>query len=185
VQHQGWATSVASSNSGASNCNKTRGNNYGGAKGKSRNNNRKGNKNQGGGNRNSNQTQHQSASKSVPARTVYDNTVFSWSSIQCSSPSRTNIVSAGNNSSKGVLGSHPTAVCQICFAPGHTTIGCPQHYIPSQSSSVPTFATFNAIDANESVWYPNSAAASHMVPDEGSLLTKSVYSGIDCVRVGN
>ena len=85
--------SVSSTDSGASNYNNTRGNNYGGGKGKGRDNNRKGNKNQGGGNRNSNQTQHQPASRSVPAGTAYGNTIFSSSSIQCSSPSRTNIVS--------------------------------------------------------------------------------------------
>ena len=71
VQHQALATSVASTDSDASNCNYTHGNNYGGGKGKGRNNNnRKENKNQGGGNLNSNQPQHQFASRSVPEGTT-------------------------------------------------------------------------------------------------------------------
>ena len=115
----------------------------------------------------------------MPIGSAYGNTIFSWSSIQCSSPSCTNHVSAGYNSFEGVLGSHPNAVCHICFAPGHTAVGCPQRYTPSQPHSVPAFATFNAINANESVWYPDSATASHMTPMEGNLLSKSIYTGSD------
>jgi len=110
----------------------------------------------------------------VPAGTAYGNTIFSWSGIQCSSPSRTNIVSAGKNSSEGLLGSHPSVVCKICFTPGHTTVGC-----------VFAFAIFNAVDTDESVWYPDSAAGSHMTPNEGNLLIKYVYNGTDCVQVRN
>ena len=92
----------------------------------------------------------------------------------------------GNNSSEGVFGSHLNAVCQICFVPGKTAATCPSQYL-SQQSSVPVqaYATFNAVDANESVWYPDSAVASHMNPGEGNLLSTSAYNGTKCVRVGN
>ena len=89
----------------------------------------------------------------MPAGNTYGNIVFSWSNIPCSSSSGTDSLITGNNCSEGVLGSHPNAVCQIYFAPRHTAIGCPQRYTPSQN--VPAFATFNAVDANESVWYPD------------------------------
>ena len=109
---------------------------------------------------NSNQHQQQSSNQSVPIGTA-----------------------CGNNSSEAVFGSHPNVICQICFAPEHTAVGCPQRYTPSQN--VPAFATFNAVDANESIWYPNSTAASHMTPHEGNLLSKSLYNDTDRVRVGN
>ena len=81
-------------------------------KGKWRNNNnRKANKNQGGGNRSSNPVQQYYASTSVPTGTASGNTVFAGSSIQCSSPSRTNIVSACNDSFGRILGSHSNTVC--------------------------------------------------------------------------
>ena len=34
-------------------------------------------------------------------------------------------------------------------------------------------------------WYPNSAAASHMTPDDFKLLSKSFYSGNTMVKVGD
>ena len=64
-------------------------------------------------------------------------------------------------------------------------MGCSQHYIRSQSSSVPALATFNAVDANELVRYPNSVVTSHMTPNEGNLNSKIIYHGTDKVRVGN
>ena len=91
----------------------------------------------------------------------------------------------GNSSSVGVLGSHPNVVCHICFAPGHTALGCPQRYSPSPNSSVPTFATFNAVDANKLVWHPDSTPVSHMTPNEGNLHSKIAYNGTNQVRVGN
>ena len=77
-------------------------------------------------------------------------------------PSNINCLSTRNNSFEEVLGSHPNTVCQICFAPGHTVVGCPQCYTLSQLNSVPAFATFNPVDANESAWYPDTVVASHM-----------------------
>ena len=47
------------------------------------------------------------------------------------------------------------------------------------------YATFNYVNADEQIWYPDSAAASHMTPDDSKLLIKSVYSGTSLVKVGN
>jgi len=126
VQHQAFATATEP---GTSTCNNNR---RQGGKGKGRhNNNRKGNTNLGGDNRTSNSVQQHSVSRSMPTGTAFGNIVFAWSSIQCSCPSCTNIVFASNNSSEGVLGSRRNTVCQICFTPGHSAVGCPQCYTPS------------------------------------------------------
>ena len=127
IQHSALAISVTSYESGKppyTPCH----NESGGQRNNHRNNNRKEHKNQEGTNH---QQQHHYANRSLPTGTSHGNTVFSWSSIQCSSPSATNLVFAGNTSSSGVLGSHPDTVCQICFSPGHTAVGCPQSYTPS------------------------------------------------------
>jgi len=39
-----------------------------------------------------------------------------------------NHYSVRTNHYKGILGSHPNVVCQICHAPGHCTIHCPSRY---------------------------------------------------------
>ena len=129
-----------------------------------------------GGSRSTNNSsnQNQLSSRSVPTRTTYGSVAFSCSNIQCSSPSATHISYAGNNSLEGVFGSHPNAVCQICLTTGHTATGCPNCYLPQQQSTpVQAYATFNAFDANESVWYPDSATASHVTPNEGNFLSNS------------
>jgi len=171
------ATSVTFTEPGKelSSNNFNRGNGYGGGKGKGKgkNSNRKGNQNQGGGNRNYNTNQHQFASKANTTGTAFGNTISSWSNVQCLLPSPTDVFSIGNSSSQGVLGSHPNAVCQICFALGHITLGCPQCYFPSPNFSIPAFATFSVVDANELVWYPDLAAASHITPNEGNLHSKN------------
>lgn len=50
---------------------------------------------------------------------------------------------------------------------------------------LPAYATFNPVSVDEQVWYPDSAAASHMTPDDGKSLSKSTYSGNAHVKVGN
>jgi len=50
---------------------------------------------------------------------------------------------------------------------------------------LPIYATFNFIDAGEQLWYPDFIAASHMTPNDGKLLSKSIYSGSSPVKVGN
>lgn len=101
VRHPALATTVSSSESGKAPQSSNRANGFGGNKNRGRNNNCKGNKHQGGGNHTFNQNHQQYASRSVPIGTGYGNIVFSWFSIQYSSPSRTDRFSAGNNSSKG------------------------------------------------------------------------------------
>ena len=49
---------------------------------------------------------------------------------------------------------------------------------------LPAYATFHA-DVGEQIWYPDSAVASHMMLDEGNLLSKTHYSGSGLVKVGN
>ena len=50
---------------------------------------------------------------------------------------------------------------------------------------LPAYAIFNPITVDEHIWYPDSAAASHMTSDDGKLLSKSVYSGNKMVKVGD
>jgi len=38
------------------------------------------------------------------------------------------------------------------------------------------YATLNPISIDVSVWYHDSAAASHMMPNDGNLFSKSIYS---------
>ena len=60
---------------------------------------------------------------------------------------------------------------------------CPNHYSPKPQSVLPTYATFNLAAVDEQVWYPDSAAASYMTPDDGKLLSKSVYTSNAMVKV--
>ena len=46
------------------------------------------------------------------------------------------------------------------------------------------YATFSPVDASEQIWCQDSAAASHMIPDDGKLLSKSPYSGKVLLRLG-
>jgi len=50
---------------------------------------------------------------------------------------------------------------------------------------LPTYATFNSIDAGEQLWYPDSTIASHMAPDDGTFLSKSTYSSQSLDKAGN
>ena len=47
------------------------------------------------------------------------------------------------------------------------------------------YATFDSIDASEQIWYLDSAASSHITPDDGKLLIKTPYSSSSLVKVGN
>jgi len=159
TSHQALIVSTASTSSmvitSTSSPSNNRGRGQGGNHGHDCYTNRRGaGRNQGGGSRNHNHTssQSQSSNRSASTGAVYGNTVFSCSNIQGLSSSVTHPLLAGNNSSEGALGSHPNVVCQIYFTLGHTTSGCPNHYLPRQHSSyVPAYATFNAVKANESV----------------------------------
>jgi len=85
----------------------------------------------------------------------------------------------------GILGSSPKIFCEICHTPGHFASHCPNRYAPRSQSVLPAYATFNPAAVNEQVWCPDSAATSHMMPDDGNLLSKTVYSGDALVKVGD
>ncbi|KAL2900798.1 Retrovirus-related Pol polyprotein from transposon TNT 1-94 [Bienertia sinuspersici] len=72
---------------------------------------------------------------------------------------------SGSPSVEGVLGSNPPIVCQICFHPGHSAQSCPSRYAPQ---STPALAAMPVGETNESLWYPDSSASSHMTNNEGS-----------------
>jgi len=88
------------------------------------------------------------------------------------------------NQSEVILRSHPNIVCQICHTSGHSIDACPNRYLPRHQSLLPAYATFNLVDAGEQLWYPNSIAIYHMTPNDGKLLSKSVYSGTSLVKLG-
>ena len=46
-------------------------------------------------------------------------------------------------------------------------------------------ASFLLVDPSESLWYPDSVAASHMKLDKGILTSKTAYCGSGKVQVGN
>jgi len=50
---------------------------------------------------------------------------------------------------------------------------------------LPAYTTLRSVDAGGQLWYPDFAATSHMTPDDGKLLSKSVYSGLSLVKIGN
>ena len=50
---------------------------------------------------------------------------------------------------------------------------------------LPAYATFDYVDVGEQIWYPHYTAASHMIRDNGKLLTKSTYSWPSLVKVRN
>lgn len=63
---------------------------------------------------------------------------------------------------------------------------CSSRYQPRQQPILLAYATFNPISGGgEQIQYPNSAAASHMTPNDGKHLSKSSYSGPVCVKVGD
>ena len=97
----------------------------------------------------------------------------------------TNDLTAGNESFEGVLGSAPNIICQICRFPGHSAISCYARYQPKTTTSIPALASFAPVETAESLWYPDSAAAAHMTPDEGNLSSLNPYYGLDNVQVGN
>jgi len=87
--------------------------------------------------------------------------------------------------SEGILVSYPNVICQIWNAPGHSADTCPSHYSPCQQLVLPAYVTFNSVDVGEQLWYPDSAAASHMTSNDGKLHSKSLCSGSSLVKVGN
>ena len=116
---------------------------------------------------------------------VYGGTDVSSSSTFCSPVLDTHCFSAGTNQSEGILGYHPNVICQICHAPDHSTDTCRKRYHHHQQPVLPAYAISNFVDAGVQIWYPDSAAASTMTPDDGKLLTKTVYSRPSLVKIGN
>lgn len=110
------------------------------------------------------------------------NSAASLSHIQCATASVTKSLTTGNDTFEGVLGLGPNIICQICHSPGHNAIVCSLCYQPRQSAALPAMATAKA---SETLWYRDSAATSHMTPDEGMLSAKTPYSGSVQVEDGN
>ncbi|KAK9682512.1 hypothetical protein RND81_10G079300, partial [Saponaria officinalis] len=73
-----------------------------------------------------------------------------------------------NSSSDGVLGPYPSHVLEVC------PICCPHSSSASGSiASTPVYSTFGVGDqTSEQLWYPDTAAASHMTPHEGAVLLR-------------
>ena len=126
-----------------------------------------------------------SAFWSMPIGTVACDSAISSFDTVCSSTLVPNRDTTGMNQLEGILGSHPNIICQICHAPGHSTLHCPNCYHSKSQSVLPAYATFNPVSIDERVWYPDSAATSHMTPDDGKLISKSVYSVNTAVKVGD
>ena len=80
------------------------------------------------------------------------------------------------NQTEGIPGSHYDVVCQICQALGHSAIHCPNCYTPKPQLMLLAYATFNFVSVYAQVWYVDSAMTSHMTPNDGKLLVKSIYS---------
>ena len=94
-------------------------------------------------------------------------------------------MSIGTNHSKGILGSHPNIICQICHAPSYPADACPSYHQPLPQSVLSAYATFNSVDAGEQFWYPDCAVTSCMTLGDDKLLSKSLYSGTSLIKVGN
>jgi len=85
----------------------------------------------------------------MPTGTALCDSVVSSFSTHFALSSITNSWTADNNSSEGILGSHPNAVCQICHAPDHTAMHYPNSYSPKPQSMLPVYATFNPVTVDE------------------------------------
>jgi len=55
----------------------------------------------------------------------------------------------------------------------------------SSATSASCIRYLKSFFKSEQVWFPDSAAASHMTPEDGKLLCKSPYSGSSQVLFGN
>ncbi|XP_056683366.1 uncharacterized protein [Spinacia oleracea] len=83
--------------------------------------------------------------------------------------------SGGNYNVEGVFGPSPTnIVCQICFHPGHSAVACPSRY--SQNSNA-ALASLPAGEHNETTWFPDSGASSHITNDLDNQLLKASSQG--------
>lgn len=103
-----------------------------------------------------------------PSGSALTNSVASYFDTLVSTASHTNNYCAGNFPSNAATVSTPNTVCQICFCSGYSAAACPQRYTtcPNQPM-VLAFATFNTGETSDTVWFSDSAAASHMTPSEG------------------
>ncbi|KAK1364249.1 hypothetical protein POM88_039810 [Heracleum sosnowskyi] len=109
--------------------------------------------------------------------------------LSCFGIAKTNAPSYANSSNVVNIMSS-LVVFQLCFNPGHTTPYCP-HYFPAITgkglypSAPPALTVVQCGETNNTIWYPDSGAASHMTPSEGLLSSKNAYSGQTRVIVGN
>ena len=80
-------------------------------------------------------------------------------------------------------------VFQLCFSLGHTTIYCP-HYFPTITQAnnplgLTVLTSFQSSEANEALWYLDSAISSHMSPLKGIFLCKLSYNGSNSVIISD
>lgn len=121
----------------------------------------------------------------MPICRVCANSNLSCCNIFFASAICTHSLDTCNSQSNGVLGSHPSTICQICHLLGHSTGAFPERYRSQPQSLSPAFASFAAGETGDDIWYPDSTAGSYMTPSKGIMSSKSPYSGPTKIRVGN
>ncbi|XP_057251924.1 uncharacterized protein LOC130591941 [Beta vulgaris subsp. vulgaris] len=162
-------TNSGGRNRGRNNRNRGGTNNRGGNNARGNNGGNGGNNNNrgsGGNNNNGNRGRSNGISK-------FSN--LSSYSMPCLDYITNNLSSAGSNSSNSNnVTSTPTSdTCGLCWFPGHQAAYCPQrfnhNFVPSSSESVTRALAALSVggESNDSVWYPDSGAASHMTPQDG------------------
>lgn len=152
----------------------------------------KGNKNKGRG-RGSNSSTHAPTANNFNRNrgSGMSNSNLSSLNMPCTTYSTNNLHLAGSNTSSGVLGSAPTSdTCGLCWYPGHQAAYCPHrlnpNFVPNQDNVTRAFAALSVGgETNDSVWYPDSGAASHMTPHEGNFSNITTYKGLNRVVVGD
>ncbi|XP_056683364.1 uncharacterized protein [Spinacia oleracea] len=141
----------------------------GGGKGRGKGRGGRG-KGRGGG---ANQTQAQTQNSGGTA--LCNSVLSSDSAVVALASCGTNNLFAGNYNVEGVFGPSPTnIVCQICFHPGHSAVACPSRY--SQNSNA-ALASLPAGEHNETTWFPDSGASSHITNDLDNQLLKASSQG--------
>ena len=81
----------------------------------------------------------------VPIGSVLCNLDLSLLNIQCTSAVATNSLFTVNETFKGVLGSSPNVICQICNSPDHIAAFCSIRYQPCPTSTFPAMASLRLL----------------------------------------
>ncbi|XP_048501675.1 uncharacterized protein LOC125497982 isoform X2 [Beta vulgaris subsp. vulgaris] len=167
LNNSGWRNQGRNNRNRCGNNNNRGGNNARGNNGGNGGNNN--NRGSGGNNNNNNGNRRRSNGISK-----FSN--LSSYSMPCVDYIANNLLSAESNSSNSNnVTSTPTSdTCGLCWFSGHQAAYCPQRFnhsfVPSSSESVTRALAALSVggEANDSVWYPDSGAASHMTPQDGN-----------------